>query len=303
MNLILGSGLIGLLAREILGPSYKIIPFGKSRFYSFNPSLADNFIKMNKDTIEVVDKLMPSIPRLYKRPFSLSGQLLYDKQAVIDLYLDKVHDNSVGVGNLLLDTTFMVHGVSCNALYSHLLLKYMGEIKDSISEGLSKPTRLAKDYAIFGGHKIAYDNIISTIPLTVLYKLFSLSPLLDSKTVTIVKINSNNGCFDFEGANQVLIADSMFSFYKVVEINKNQYVFFFHEEVNDYAQYISAFSENQLKVERILEFKEYIPADDPPDIKFLEDFNIWCVGSYAQWDDFMTVSASIRRIFQLLGKV
>jgi len=44
MNIILGSGIIGLLAKLILGQDWKIIPFYRSRYFSFNPALDDNFI-------------------------------------------------------------------------------------------------------------------------------------------------------------------------------------------------------------------------------------------------------------------
>ena len=44
MNYILGSGIVGLTARHILGADWQVVPFYKSRFFSSNPPLDDNFL-------------------------------------------------------------------------------------------------------------------------------------------------------------------------------------------------------------------------------------------------------------------
>jgi hypothetical protein len=45
MNVILGSGIIGLLTKKILGDDWILIPFKKSRYFYFDIPYADNYIK------------------------------------------------------------------------------------------------------------------------------------------------------------------------------------------------------------------------------------------------------------------
>ena len=44
MNVIFGAGVVGLIARHVLVGNWQIVPFGRSRFFSFNPPLDDNFM-------------------------------------------------------------------------------------------------------------------------------------------------------------------------------------------------------------------------------------------------------------------
>ena len=82
MNAILGSGLIGMLARDILGDGWTLIPVGRSRFYSFQPALADNYIAID-ETINEYMKRFTFLPLIHKTAFSLGGELTYNKHLVL----------------------------------------------------------------------------------------------------------------------------------------------------------------------------------------------------------------------------
>ena len=78
-NVIFGSGIVGVLAKAILGPDWTIIPFYRSRFFSFNPALDDNFIIRDDKLDDVIKDLTKTISiqtYVYKRAWSISGQLI-----------------------------------------------------------------------------------------------------------------------------------------------------------------------------------------------------------------------------------
>src|SRR5688500_18173898 len=75
-NVIFGSGIVGLMAGKLLGSSWTVIPFGRSRFYSFNPPLADNFIIHDSEIDEPIRDLTGQRPvHIYRRCWSVGGLL------------------------------------------------------------------------------------------------------------------------------------------------------------------------------------------------------------------------------------
>ena len=74
---------------------------------------------------------------------------------------------------------------------------------------------------------------------------------------------------------------------------------YFNEEVENLGDYLSAFCEGKLRILRSVRMTEYIPTGSLPSLSHLEEQNIYCVGSYAQWDDFMDIGSCIKRICRL----
>ena len=95
MNYIFGSGVIGLLAKKILGPTYTVVPFYKSRFFSFNPALDDNFIIRDQKLDGLITDISGSCsPILYKRSYSIMGDLKSDyNQEYSMVWLNKIFGN------------------------------------------------------------------------------------------------------------------------------------------------------------------------------------------------------------------
>jgi len=92
-NYILGGGLVALLAKEIF-PDWQIFPVGKSRFYQYNPPLADNFVVRD----ESIDEYMRNhtiIPYLYKNAYSFGSQLLFNTNIPLGPYLQKLYGGQI----------------------------------------------------------------------------------------------------------------------------------------------------------------------------------------------------------------
>src|SRR4051794_1923120 len=113
MNYIFGSGVVGLAAKKVLSGDWTVVPFSRSRFYSFNPPLADNFIGRDKDIDEMVADLtgLGSI-WLYKRAYSVGGNLVARHDpALCGAWLAKVFGGSVPAHAQLYMSTRMVQSV------------------------------------------------------------------------------------------------------------------------------------------------------------------------------------------------
>ena len=141
MKFILGSGIVGLIARDILGPSWTLIPFYKSRFYTFNPSLSDNFIIKNDEISQYIKSSdigkVQSFP--YRRAYSVKG-MLYGKHddGICSDWCTKTfgYDHSSHISAYMKHgMEFDVYDVRINQLYQTLLEKYMPEIKKGMAYG------------------------------------------------------------------------------------------------------------------------------------------------------------------------
>lgn len=301
---ILGSGITGLLARAILGPEWKLIPFGRSRFYSFVPPLADNHLVFHKDIDEIILELgfKPST-NLLMRAISYGGQLIFsDESFVKSLYLTKLFgDSPHPAGNLLLRNELNVYNVSATDLYSKLQTNYKNEINENITKfgALSSINpidhTLTTDKGIFEYHKI-----ISTIPLDSLFTYLSMPTDLPSKDVWYYEVLTPS--LNFEGAKQVFVADVPFDFFKVDRLGNNQYVFHCHRDLGNPQAYLGAFLNNNLTINNFTHAEKAYPIGAPPSISALEADQIYPVGCHAQWDYFMDISSSIRRLIKLKNR-
>lgn len=297
MKYILGSGIVAMLARDILGPDWTIIPFYKSRFFSFNPSLDDNFLVANKEVDCFISDKFGVIQKFpYNRAYSVKG-LLYKQHD--DGICQDWANNMFGLGSpahisayMKHNTEFSVYDLRVNELYS----KYLENTDISKGHALGKLTAIRDKTLIFDdGKRIDYDNVVSTIPLNVLLGLCGIDHQLKAKPVHFMHVFTEH--LDFEGCNQVLVVDKMFSFFKVSNIAKNRYLFYFNEEIPYPGQYFMSL----LKDFDILDgtsIRDCIVMGDLPQLDIVENMNIFCAGSFAQWDYCMDVSSCILRLIK-----
>lgn len=295
-NFILGSGLIARIAKDIF-PNYRFIPFGKSRFYNFRVPLAENYIIANNNVCEYIKKyknindILPPVIE-YKRPFSLAGDLHYNSTLALGPYLKKVYGDVDFIASQILNkTSFNVY----SDITPSLLYMKLGEEQNKfIFEDLNKYSEI--NIIDPDAHTIStksgiyeYDQIISTIPLNVLYKYLNLHTELESRKSYITLIQT--GMFNFESADELLVADD-FPIYHIIKIFNNTYMI---KSLTEMTEVTLQSIIPDCKIISNTEVPEYIPLD-APSLKWLDDCCIKPVGSLARWDDFYDVSTSINAL-------
>jgi hypothetical protein len=297
MKYILGSGIIGLLAKQILGPEWTIIPFYKSRFFSFNPALDDNYIIRDDDIDPFFQEHYRSNVLLYKRAYSIGGQLIgdYNKQYT-DAWLDKFIPNKPNQSLAYMNDrlNMFIYDLRINEIYSSLQKQYAGEIQEQAEIG--SPVRITDHKLIFRGRTIDYDQIVSTIPLDALYKLTGNQSNLISKPVHYLHVETED--LDLENNNQVLVVDNYIDFYKVTNIAKNKYLFYCHRDIQNPGMYLMNFIKRFDIIDGTV-IEDAICCGSTPDMQGLESNDIFCVGSYAQWDWCMDVGSCVKRLLRL----
>lgn len=292
---VFGSGLVGLLARKMLGPEYKIIPFGKSRFYTYNPATADNFIISNpsidycmRDMFGVIEKYQ------YRRGYSYRGELTTCNDDMITQYLAKTCDFDIpphASHYYKNQSQFEVYNIRCNELYSKLVEEYNDEIKKGLE--LSAVKSLTQDIITFSnGKSIQYDEIINTIPMNVMLDLMGTTHNLKANPAYIIHLMTDD--INIEVFNQVFVIDPQLDFYKVTRISQNRYLFYFLNDSVSHGIYLMPIIRGQFDIIDGTKIDNYILKGGIPK---WQNPKIKNIGSYAQWDDCMDVGSCIYRIY------
>ncbi len=299
MNFIIGSGLVGLIAKEILGDGWQIIPQGRSRYYSFDPALSDNYIRAT-DSIKEIIALNGNLST-FTRAFSFGGVLSWHPhQWLLDAYATKVYGEPHPILRQVFKQEFQVFDLRGNDLYKILMNRHINRIKESnVKYGEVVGIQNGEITTTTG--KFAYDRILSTIPLDVLLSCMKKEHDLKARDVWIYRVQTDQ--LDLEGANEVLVLDPAFDFFKCVLLDKNDYQFFCLNEIVTPMDYFGAFTNGRLKVSSLGRTKvsNAIPLSvNPPDLSWLEkDHRIQCIGSNAQWDDMVDINTCILRILKM----
>jgi len=299
MNVIFGSGIIGLLAKKILGESWTVIPFYRSRFFSFNPALDDNFIIHDKQ-IEpfITDLYGKSLPVfMYKRGWSVGGQIVpeYDASLCGD-WLAKLFGQEIPPQSEVYHRDRMslfVYDLRVNELYQSLVNEYLESLKVEAAKG--EITEIGQHYFIRDGKREDFDNAVNTIPLDALSSLMNIQVDLPSKTLHYLHIETED--LNFEGFNQLLVADNIFSFYKATNVAKNRFLIYCHEEIQNPGIYFMGFIP-KFDIIDGTSLERALPMGPSPKLNNLEQAGIYCVGSYAQHDWCMDVSSCIMRLLR-----
>lgn len=296
---VLGSGIVGLLARHILGPEWKIIPFKRSRFYSYVPALADDFIVAAPEVAEMLSGLN-FIPqnRRYVRAFSYNGELIFSEQSFVkQLFNQKLFGENMHPASAhLTKTDFIAFKVTASDLYERLLSTYMAEIQANMNlYGEIDSIDMANHHIKTNKTDVDYEKIVSTIPLDALATYIGQPKNLPAIDVWYYLVKAPT--LNFEGAYDVLVADKPFDFFKVSHVAPQTYLFHCLADLGNPRAYLGAFLNNNLEVQRQTQVSRAIPAGPPPDLGALVD--IFPVGCHGQWDAFMDVSSSIKRLLKL----
>ncbi len=301
-NVIFGSGVVGLFAKALF-PNWKVIPFGRSRFFTFNPALDDNFIIKSEEIDEPVRDISRILTKtfMYRRAFDVGGHLCdrCDTEICKDwlhkVFGAKTPPQAEPYMNGRLDLP--IYDIRVNQLYGELLLRYIPELKEEHSKG--KVTEIGDHYYIRGGKKEEFDHAINTIPLNSLYGLMNLKYELLTKAAHFFHIQTKN--LDFEGYNQTLITDPKFSFYKVTNVAPDRYLFYCHEEIPQPGPYFMALVQD-FEILDGTSVADYFTMGPMPKLDHLEQKGIYSVGSYAQWDWCMDVSSCITRLVRYANR-
>jgi len=300
-NVILGGGVIGLLAAEMF-PAAIIIPFGKSRYYYYDPCLEDNHIIWNDLSYDIVSRLFPdSIPMRFKSGINYCGEFLWypipmAKRSIINKLYDK-GDEHPHAEKLFDNLEPLVHSISTKNLYNGLVRSHYERIEKDLKlygQSVKSIDIHNKTIATSENKIVDYDNIISTIPVYALMKYMGDRSDLDAKNIFYTHVASMD--IDMEGANLMWVSDSHIDFFKVIEIYQNNYVFQSFVPLNE--EYIKLFGKDA-KIINNTGIEGAFPMGPPPDLGELGDYGIYRVGTNAQWDYFMCVSSCMNRLVKL----
>lgn len=304
MNVIFGSGIVGLLAKFILGESWTVVPFYKSRFFSFNPALDDNFViaddEIDPFITEITSEVKPQRFE-YRRAWSIQGHLLPTWN--VDLYNDwsyKIfgNDKPPHAGVYYKDRmNLRVCNIRLNELYNTLVKRYMDELTIESKKGTV--TEIGDHYFIRNGVRSDFDKAINTIPLNILYSLRGKRIQLKAKNVHYLHIQTKD--LNFEGFNQVLVVDPYFSFYKVTNVAPERYLIYCQEDIPDPGAYLMSIIPKFDILEGTM-IENAIPLGPIPNTSDLDDSGITCIGSYAQWDWCADVGSNILRLIRYANK-
>lgn len=296
---ILGSGVVGLLARHILGPEWKIIPFKKSRFYSYIPALADDFIVSSPEMGNVLSDLrFLGFDRRYTRAFSYNGELIFSEQSFVkQLYHQKLFgDNLHPAAAQLTKTDFIAFKTTASELYDRLLEEYMSEIKTN-ADLYGEIENISDHHIKTNKANLEFEKVVSTIPLDALAQYMGQLLTLPALDVWYYLVKAPT--LDFEGALDVLVADAAFDFFKVSHVAPHTYLFNCKVDLGNPARYLGAFLNNNLEVQRQTTIAKAIPLGAPPNLSSFESADVYPVGCHGQWDMFMDVSSSVNRLLKL----
>jgi hypothetical protein len=304
---ILGSGLVALACRKILGDDWNIIPLGPSRFYTDKISWGDNYIVYDNIIADLVkDWPFDKIPMFYKRPFSFGGQLLYSS-TFVDSFLEKSNIEINPVSRQYFKTDFTAFNFSTSTLWKYLVKHNLNNIKSYYSEHQSvKGIEFIKDNCIWlktdtGHTTLEYDQLISTIPFNPLADMVGISNRSESVPCYYYVIKDEK--IDLEKANQVLVCDSVIPFNKCTRIKNGIYLVEVYKDYydNPYNIFKTVFS-NSFDILDTHFINDAIPVLYEYDKKFFEDKNIVLIGSNAQCDPLMDIGSCLKRIGKLINK-
>jgi len=173
----------------------------------------------------------------------------------------------------------------------------MTELKEEAEKG--EVTAIGNHSFTRNGVTEEFDKAISTIPLDVLSGLRRASIDLPTSSLYFLHIHSES--LDFEGNNQLLVVDPGILFFKVTNIAPNRYLIYWTEELKDVGIYLMRVIESFDIIDGT-SLENALPAGEIPDLRNLEEEDVFCVGGYAQWDWCMDVGSCILRLLKYANR-
>lgn len=301
-GVIFGSGIVALLAKKILAGNWSIVPFSKSRYYSFNPPLADNFI-IRDDEIDqpIRDLTGNSNVFFYKRCYSAQGKLVKEHDNTLAAtWITKVFGADVpGQVSPYLAARMVspIYATKVNMLYQSLLHEFLPELRAEAAKG--PVTEVGSHYYVRGGIRHDFDNLINTVPLPALLQLLKMEMPLAARTEHFVLVKSNN--IDLEGCNQSYVVDEALDFYRVTALAPKLYMFYFIKEVLQPGLYLLPIIGGADIIDGT-KIADSLPTGPMPDLSRLDDFGIFNVGAQAQWDWCADVGSNLLRLVRYAAR-
>ncbi len=306
-NYILGSGLVALLCRKILGDTWRIVPLGPSKFYSTNvPAFGDDFLVYDEVVSDIVKEWNLSVvPLMYKRPFSVGGQLMYAQTFITD-YLARMGLEDNPHTRQSLKTDVMVYPFSCLQLWKRLVAEYLGEIRQFFADHKAKGiSRISDNKMWFGSDNgveipIEYNQIISTVPNHLLSKFLNIRDPNKYGDLYFYFVNSSQ--IDIDNADQVLVCDDVIPFHRCTKIKNNHLIEvldIYHEHPQ---QVFAPIFGNNFDILKTGYIEKGYPYPGQVNSTILKANNIEVIGSLAQCDPLMDMSSCIKRIANLVNK-
>lgn len=303
---IIGSGIVALACRKILGSDWNIIPFGPSRFYTDKVSWGDNYILYDNTVADlIVGWSLDKTPILYKRPFSYGGRLIYNT-SFVDEYISRLGIDSDKMLRPYFKTDFTVFNFSSTALWKYLVTQNIDNIKSFYSQykDVKGIDSIKDNRIIFKSENsvidLEYDQLISTIPYNSFANMTNLS---NGEGIQCYYYIIKDDKIDIEKANQVLICDSVIPFNKCTKLKNNIYMV---EVYNDYYDkpydVFSPVFGNSFEILETHTISDAIMKPFDINMEFVNNNNIVLIGSNAQCDPLMDISSCIKRIGNLLNK-
>jgi len=296
-NVIFGSGIVGLIARYCLPGNWTVVPFRRSRYFSFSPPLSDNFIIRDAEIDDVVAEFGGEInSTLYSFAYSLDGQIIREYNEVYAAsWLNKLYCGQVASQALAYWRGRMsvpIYTIRAQSIYEALMSNNIAYLKGEAMKG--DVTEIGDHFFVRNGVKEEFDNAISTIPLTVLYDLMRLDNS-GLKTVSEYYYHLTSEALDFEGVNQLFVVDEMIDFYRCTNVCRGGYMFYSTRDISQPGAYFMQIIGNADLIDGTM-IKDGVPVGPMPDLTAIESKGIFCVGSSAQHDWCMDVGSCIKRL-------
>lgn len=292
------------MARYLLGDDWTVVPFGKSRFYSFNPPLDDNFITHDAQLDPLMAELgLPTTPVWLQRAYSVGGELIrQDPTGALAVdWLDKIFGpDPPPHAQAYLSTRmgfFVYEGVRANRLYGVLQARYREELLREAA--LGPVSEIGDHYIVRNGVKQDFERAVSTVPLNALLRLMGRQSNLRYRPSH--NIHMHTPSLNFEGATQVMVVDPMFAFYKVTMLAKRRFLFHLHQEVSNAGAYFMPIIDDYDLIEGT-QVPEAIPLGTMPSLGWLEAMDVFPVGQYAQHDWCADVGSNFLRLLKYSGR-
>lgn len=296
-GIILGSGIVGLLAKEILGDNWTIVPYTRSRFYSFKPALADNFVIRDDRIDDFIQHYGAKPSFIYKTLYSLGGALHTGSQPLTDAWLGKTFGSDVPPhlsAYMRSRDGFFIYDLRINVLYERLQAKYQASLQEQCQKG--QPTAIGEHQLTFGDKTVEFDHLVSTIPLNKLLELTRANhQQLPVAQIWYYHIETTD--LSFEGANQVLVVDDALDFFKVSNIAKDRYLFYFLRNTPIPGPYFMQFMQ-RFEIIDGTTISDALPKGAKPDLTWLDKMGVHCVGAFAEWDSAADVGSSMMRLLK-----
>jgi hypothetical protein len=192
---------------------------------------------------------------------------------------------------------FVYKDFRASQLYTMLQQRYKDEIVSQSANGYI--TEIGDHYIVRNGVKEEFEKAVSTIPLNALLKIMGRK--CDLRYLESHYVHMQTRSLNFEGSSQVMTVDNIFSFYKTTILAEDRYLFHMHQDVPNAGAYFMPIIADFELLEGT-KIAEAIPLGPMPDLKWLEESDIFPVGSYAQHDWCADVGSNFLRLLKYSGR-